>query len=517
MSDLATDIVFKNSEHGGQPTPNKLNLAFQNALIQPSFFSSKPTTPGYSAGDYLLLLKANGSYARVPPSAIGAGAQGPQGPAGPPGMVWRGAWSSGIAYIVNDGVSQGGSSYICTAANTGQQPPNASYWSLLAQQGTQGPPGLTGATGPQGPQGDPGPTGAQGPTGPASTVPGPQGPAGPQGPGFTWRGTWSATLAYNVNDTVQRSGSSYVCTVANTGNDPASGGSGTNITLGPTAPGGSSGTFTGITASQATLSQAATLQSISMPITTAGISFLLGIYADASGAPGALLASSALATSVVGLNTLTIPGSVVLAAGKYWITVQNQSGMGGYYDSTGLGAYNSSVTWTGALPSSFPSGGGSGAFLFWLFATLLTSGGSSDWSLMASQGAQGPAGVAGGDPGVWTTPVFSTGWSDGGSSGYRIQTIGAIKTVFGRGIVAQAAGGAALAFTLPSGARPGALRVLQLAGYQQESDSTQSLVLYGATVGTDGTVNIFPIIKYSAVWPDTVAQHVFLDSFTFSL
>jgi hypothetical protein len=113
--------------------------------------------------------------------------------------------------------------------------------------------------------------------------------------------------------------------------------------------------------------------------------------------------------------------------------------------------------------------------------------------------------------------VFSTGWSDGGGSGYRIQTVGTVLTVFGRGIIAQAASGASLAFTLPSGARPSAQRVIQLAGYQQEADSTQSLVLYGATIGTDGTVNILPIIKYSAVWPDVVAQNVYLDSFTFSI
>jgi hypothetical protein len=89
--------------------------------------------------------------------------------------------------------------------------------------------------------------------------------------------------------------------------------------------------------------------------------------------------------------------------------------------------------------------------------------------------------------------------------------------VFARGIAAQVAGGASLAFTLPAGARPSALRVCHVAGYQQESDSTQSLVLYGATIGTDGTVNFYRIIKYSAVWPDVVAQNVYLDSLVFSI
>jgi hypothetical protein len=56
-----------------------------------------------------------------------------------------------------------------------------------------------------------------------------------------------------------------------------------------------------------------------------------------------------------------------------------------------------------------------------------------------------------------------------------------------------------------------------VAGFQNETDATQSLVLYGATIGTDGTVRILPIIKYSAVWPDVVAQSVYLDSLIFSL
>ena len=48
------------------------------------------------------------------------------------------------------------------------------------------------------------------------------GATGPPGVGFTWRGTWSASTPYAVNDTVSRTNQSYVCTVANTGNDPAS-------------------------------------------------------------------------------------------------------------------------------------------------------------------------------------------------------------------------------------------------------------------------------------------------------
>jgi hypothetical protein len=90
--------------------------------------------------------------------------------------------------------------------------------------------------------------------------------------------------------------------------------------------------------------------------------------------------------------------------------------------------------------------------------------------------------------------------------------------VFARGIAAQAVGAAALGFTLPAGARPGAARICQVAGYQNESDSTQSLVLYGVTIATDGTVSIFPMIKNNAVWTSSAqSQSVYLDSLVFSL
>jgi len=57
----------------------------------------------------------------------------------------------------------------------------------------------------------------KGPTG--ST--GSQGPQGNPGVGFTWRGTWSASTPYALNDCVARTNQSYICTAANTGNDPA--------------------------------------------------------------------------------------------------------------------------------------------------------------------------------------------------------------------------------------------------------------------------------------------------------
>jgi len=59
-----------------------------------------------------------------------------------------------------------------------------------------------------------GPTGATGSTGPT-------GPQGSPGVGITWRGVWSNSTAYSINDAVQRTNQSYICTLANTANDPA--------------------------------------------------------------------------------------------------------------------------------------------------------------------------------------------------------------------------------------------------------------------------------------------------------
>jgi hypothetical protein len=70
---------------------------------------------------------------------------------------------------------------------------------------------------------------------------------GPTGQGITWRGTWSNSTAYAVNDAVARTNQSYICTVANTGKDPATdtthwnlmaaqGGTGSAGPPGPTGP-----------------------------------------------------------------------------------------------------------------------------------------------------------------------------------------------------------------------------------------------------------------------------------------
>jgi Collagen triple helix repeat (20 copies) len=144
--------------------------------------------------------------------------QGPVGPAGPTGAQGAPGPTGPQGPIGNTGA-------------TGPQGPQG----IQGPKGDQGATGATGATGAQGVQGVAGPTGPQGPignTGPAGPqgiqgvagptgAQGPTGPTGPTGQGYTWRGAWVNTTAYVPYDSVSRNGSSYVCLVASTGNDPA--------------------------------------------------------------------------------------------------------------------------------------------------------------------------------------------------------------------------------------------------------------------------------------------------------
>jgi hypothetical protein len=141
------------------------------------------------------------------------------------------------------------------------------------------------------------------------------------------------------------------------------------FTIGVTSPGANSGTFSGITGSKFPLTQTGKLTALSIYWNTTGVTFLLGLYADNAGAPGVLLASTATATATSGWNTLPVTNGPTVAAGNYWIVVQNQSGISGNYDTTGFGAWNNGASWTGTLPSPFPVAS-SGAFQYSMNATF---------------------------------------------------------------------------------------------------------------------------------------------------
>jgi len=133
------------------------------------------------------------------------GNTGPTGATGPPGLTWRGAWAAATAYVVNDAVTYGGSSWRRKVAGTSPGSPDTdpTNWELLAQVGATGPTGATGpagptgATGAQGPKGDPGATGATGATGPQGNpgATGATGPTGPTGPGVAAGGAAGQVLS----------------------------------------------------------------------------------------------------------------------------------------------------------------------------------------------------------------------------------------------------------------------------------------------------------------------------------
>lgn len=72
-----------------------------------------------------------------------SGATGPTGPGttgatGPAGLVWRGLYDYGEAYVVGDAVQAGGSTFRCLLAHTSSvlnQPPDPTYWGLVAAKG----------------------------------------------------------------------------------------------------------------------------------------------------------------------------------------------------------------------------------------------------------------------------------------------------------------------------------------------------------------------------------------------
>lgn len=237
--------------------------------------SNRGNTPDASPSAWALLAAqgpagpAGAAGASGPAGAPGAtGPAGATGPQGPP-VTFSGGWLVGSTYTIGAAVSYAGSSYIALVANTGRQPDvSPVYWGLLAQSGAAGPAGPTGATGLQGPTGYPGPQGAMGTAGPAgapgsqgpSGATGTSGPAGPVGPtgasgpaGMVYRGMYTSSINYGLNDAVSYLGSSYISVLgSNRGNSPdqspfawsllaAQGTAGTPGTAGTTGPQGPQG------------------------------------------------------------------------------------------------------------------------------------------------------------------------------------------------------------------------------------------------------------------------------------
>ncbi len=256
-------------------------------------------TPDQSPSAWTLFASAGGAGPQGPAGPTGAqgtiGPQGPQGitgPAGPQGAIGpagqglnlTGTYSAANSYSLGDVVTYNGSSYASlVASNHGQTPAiSPADWMLLAAQGPAGP---TGATGPQGPTGAAGATGLQGPIGP-------QGPAGPTGSagaaGMNFRGQWSPSIFYSVNDAVSFDGSTYLALASGSNQQPdqfaqvwtviAQAGS-----QGPTGPEGTAATVAIGTVSTLPPGSSATVSNTG---TTQNAVLNFGIPQGAAGPPG---------------------------------------------------------------------------------------------------------------------------------------------------------------------------------------------------------------------------------------
>ena len=147
------------------------------------------------------------------------------------------------------------------------------------------------------------------------------------------------------------------------------------ITIGQTSvlTAGDGGNANLLLAQSATLSQTATIQSMSFYVTAAAGKLVLGIYDSVSGGPGHLLASTGAFTPVVGWNTQPVTSPVALAPGTYWLAyLPSDNGLSFVVANTGQW-YEDPMTFSVSMPGTFVS----------------THGDVGNWSLYATFSPRG--------------------------------------------------------------------------------------------------------------------------------
>jgi hypothetical protein len=137
----------------------------------------------------------------------------------------------------------------------------------------------------------------------------------------------------------------------------------------------------------ATLSKAATVQSLSFYVTAASGNLILGIY-DAtgpSGGPGALRASTASFATKTGWNTAKVVTPVSLAAGSYWLAYLPSSNALSFVKTNATGNCKYYSLSFGSLPKTFNTSPASCNPTTWSFYATATVSSS------AVNGACGPS------------------------------------------------------------------------------------------------------------------------------
>jgi hypothetical protein len=190
-------------------------------------------------------------------------------------------------------------------------------------------------------------------------------------------------------------------------------------------------------AQSASLTQAATIQSLSFYVTAAKGNLILGIY-DATGpngGPGALRASTLSLTPAKGWNTANVASPVSLAAGTYWLAYLPSSSSLTFRKANASGACAYFGYKFGALPSQFSTSPASCTPTTWSFyATLATSSTSSPAMNGACGSSNGASLSSAPTANLCTTGTASTvsgaspwSWSCAGSNGGSTATCSATK------------------------------------------------------------------------------------------
>jgi hypothetical protein len=109
-------------------------------------------------------------------------------------------------------------------------------------------------------------------------------------------------------------------------------------------------------AQKATLSQTATLNSLSFYVVNPAGSLFLGLYSGSAAAPGSLLAATPVFTPVAGWNTVKVVTPVALQPGTYWLSYLPSSNALSFEATASLTGIEVNKPFSFApLPGTFPA------------------------------------------------------------------------------------------------------------------------------------------------------------------
>jgi hypothetical protein len=493
MSDITPGYIFGTAEGTNRLTSSKLNRMGNGATINPSFISSKPSVSGPSSGDQLIMLKADGTYARVPATAVGGGGGGDMTKAVydtnnnakvdhaelADAAPWAGitgkpatfppdatAMLKSVYDTNGDGISDH-AALADTAPWTGISGKPASF-----TPSAHAPTHLDNGT-------DPIPVVTTARTGLVPTLP------NDSTRFLNGTGTWTAVAGGSTGDTFE-----YRWDTGTSAADPGSG----YVRSNNANPLSASGVYI-------SYYDRAGVFVVDISRLKSGDTFY--IYPSGNATQWVRYQLSAnpidhaswyeLAVSVIEPNGFA-PGAN--ASVQVAFPVKPAAHASTHLDNGIDPIPVATTTRTGSLRILSGS------------ATQYLDG-SGNWSTPA------PAGTV--NPGTWTSFSYQANWSQNSTAQYRIETNGTFQKVCFKGSIKKAATFTTnLAIILPVGARPSDTRRFTLAG--QETNTSPDECLYTCVIDTAGNMNIYPVVRSSFVWQTwSNLQTVWLDNVVFEI